>query len=266
METLPDPKPIAATMGLMPTESTAPTDASTAAKSTASSQALGPAYAAFSEQVDAVLPLLPQSLACKETPFWKRSLDLLMVAALSPVLMPIMLLIACHIKCVSQGPIFFCQRRLGYGGRHFTILKFRTLKPEAYCVTRNHRAYVADLIDSDQPAAKPDISQRLIRGGRFLRDTSLDELPQLFNVLYGDMSIVGPRPDVLEWEDYKPWQRRRFEVAPGITGLWQVSGKNRLTFEEMIRLDIRYAETRSWQLDLWILWKTIAVVFRRGNK
>lgn len=266
METLPDPKPITATMGLMPTESTAPTDASTAAKSTVSIEALGPACAAFSEQVEAALPLVPQSLACKETPLWKRSLDLLMVAALSPVLMPIMLLIACHIKCVSHGPIFFCQRRLGYGGRHFTILKFRTLKPEEYCVTSNHRAYVADLIDSDQPAAKPDISQRLIRGGRFLRDTSLDELPQLFNVFYGDMSIVGPRPDVLEWEDYKPWQLRRFEVAPGITGLWQVSGKNRLTFEEMIRLDIRYAETRSWQLDLWILWKTIAVVFRRGNK
>jgi lipopolysaccharide/colanic/teichoic acid biosynthesis glycosyltransferase len=266
METLPDPKPIAATMGPMPIESIARTETSTPITSTALSEALGVGSAAFSVQGDGAHPLVPQGLACKETPFWKRSLDLLMVTALSPVLIPIMLLIACHIKCVSKGPIFFCQRRLGYGGKHFTILKFRTLKPEEYCVTSNHRAYVAELINSDQPAAKPDISQRLIRGGRFLRDSSLDELPQLFNVLYGDMSIVGPRPDVLEWEDYKPWQRRRFEVTPGITGLWQVSGKNRLTFEEMIRLDIRYAETRSWQLDLWILWKTIAVVFRRGNK
>lgn len=216
--------------------------------------------------LESLQPATSANLQCRVMPLWKRLLDLLMVAALSPVLMPIMFIIACHIKLTSKGPVFFCQRRLGYGGKHFTILKFRTLKPEDYCVTSNHRAYVADLIDSDKPAAKPDISKRLIPGGRFLRDASLDELPQLFNVLMGDMSIVGPRPDVLEWEDYKPWQRCRFEVTPGITGLWQVSGKNRLTFDEMIRLDIRYAETRSLRLDLWILWKTLAVVFRRGNK
>jgi lipopolysaccharide/colanic/teichoic acid biosynthesis glycosyltransferase len=206
-------------------------------------------------------------LVCRATPLWKRVLDLLIIAALSPILLPIMAAIACHIKLTSKGPVLFCQRRLGFGGKHFTIFKFRTLKPETeYCVTTNHRSYVAELVDSDQPAAKPDISRRLIRGGRFLRDASLDELPQLFNVLLGDMSVVGPRPDVLEWDDYKAWQLRRFEVAPGITGLWQVSGKNRLTFEEMVRLDIRYAETRSFQLDMWILWKTLAVVFGRGNK
>jgi lipopolysaccharide/colanic/teichoic acid biosynthesis glycosyltransferase len=226
----------------------------------------GPGNALTTTPSESLTPETPTDLKCRATPLWKRVLDLLMVAALSPVLLPIMFLIACHIKLGSKGPVFFCQRRLGYGGKHFTILKFRTLKPEEYCVTSNHRAYVADLIDSDQPAAKPDISKRLIRGGKFLRDASLDELPQLFNVLRGDMSIVGPRPDVLEWEDYKPWQRRRFEVAAGITGLWQVSGKNRLTFDEMIRLDIRYAETRSLRLDIWILWKTLSVVFRRGNK
>ncbi|MBN8601540.1 MAG: sugar transferase [Planctomycetes bacterium] len=211
-------------------------------------------------------PAVPTDLNCRRTPIWKRILDLLIVAAISPILLPVMFLIACHIKLSSKGPVLFCQRRLGYGGKHFTILKFRTLKPEEYCVTSNHRAYVADLIDSDKPAAKPDISKRLIPGGKFLRDASLDELPQLFNVLLGDMSIVGPRPDVLEWEDYKAWQCRRFEVAPGITGLWQVSGKNRLTFDEMIRLDIQYVETRSIKLDFWILWKTLAVVLGRGNK
>lgn len=119
---------------------------------------------------------------------------------------------------------------------------------------------------NDAPAAKPDISSRLILGGSFLRLASLDELPQLFNVLLGDMTIVGPRPDVLQWEDYEPWQHRRFEVVPGITGLWQVSGKNRLSFDEMIRLDIQYAEKRSFPLDVWILWKTLAVIFRCGNK
>lgn len=211
-------------------------------------------------------PFFPSDLQCRAMPKWKRSLDLFLVVVITPVLIPVMLSIACMIKLSSQGPVFFCQRRLGYAGKHFTIYKFRTLKPEEYCATRSHRAYVAELIDSNQPAAKPDISKRLILGGKFLRDASLDELPQLFNVFEGTMSIVGPRPDVLEWEDYKPAHRRRFEVTPGITGLWQVSGKNRLTFEEMIQLDIRYAETLSLRLDLWILWKTLAVIFRRGNK
>lgn len=222
--------------------------------------------ATLPESLNAEPPKTPADLRCRGTPIWKRSLDLLIIAALSPFLLPIMFLIACFIKCVSKGPVLFCQQRLGYGGKYFKIFKFRTLKPEEYCVTKHHRQYVTQLIGNDAPAAKPDISSRLILGGSFLRLASLDELPQLFNVLLGDMTIVGPRPDVLQWEDYEPWQHRRFEVVPGITGLWQVSGKNRLSFDEMIRLDIQYAEKRSFPLDVWILWKTLAVIFRCGNK
>jgi len=227
---------------------------------------LPPKIATIQESFNAEFPRTSADLKCRATPIWKRSLDLLIIAMLSPLLLPMMLLIACFIKCFSKGPVFFCQQRLGYGGQFFKIFKFRTLKPEEYCVTSHHRQYVTQLMGSDAAAAKPDIRNRLILGGSFLRLASLDELPQLFNVLRGDMTIVGPRPDVLQWEDYKPWQRRRFEVTPGITGLWQVSGKNRLSFDEMIRLDIQYTEKRSLQLDLWILWKTLAVVFRFSNK
>ena len=108
--------------------------------------------------------------------------------------------------------------------------------------------------------AKPDFGDRLIPGGAFLRAHALDELPQLFNVLLGTMSLVGPRPEVLDWDDYPPRQRRRLEATPGMTGLWQVSGKNKLSFTEMVDLDLKYIQQRTLWLDLWILFKTAAVV------
>lgn len=113
--------------------------------------------------------------------------------------------------------------------------------------------------------SKPNFAGQFIPGGKFFRSWSIDELPQLINVLRGEMSLVGPRPDVLAWYDYDEWQLRRFETLPGLTGLWQVSGKNRLTFHRMIELDIQYVDSRSIGLDLWILLKTVRVLFSRDN-
>ena len=129
----------------------------------------------------------------------------------------------------------------------------------------SHRDYVATLVHSDIPAQKPEYKNRLIRGATLLRSLSLDELPQLFNVLIGNMSLIGPRPEVLQLEDYEAWQLRRFEVLPGISGLWQVSGKNRLTFNQMIRLDIQYVESLTFGLDMRIAVKTLGVVLLRHN-
>lgn len=198
---------------------------------------------------------------------WKRLCDVVLASALLFVLAPLLAGIALYIKCVSRGPVLFKQKRLGEMGKYFVIYKFRTLhQANSLSVTEEHRRFVADLANSDAVAAKPDMSSRLIPWGGFLRSTSLDELPQLINVLKGEMSLVGPRPDVLDWQDYPMWQLRRFEATPGITGLWQVSGKNRLTFRQMVELDIRYIESRSLRLDLWILAKTITLVLRKGNK
>ncbi len=172
-----------------------------------------------------------------------------------------------YIRLVSRGPAWFKQPRLGEMGEYFVIYKFRTMHHcDTARVTENHRAYVAARSREGLAVGKPDHSDRLIPGGGVLRGLSLDELPQLFNVLIGNMSLIGPRPDVLEWSDYQPWQLRRFEVRPGISGLWQVSGKNRLTMDEMVALDIRYAENRSLKLDLWIIAKTFGVVFSKDNQ
>ena len=180
------------------------------------------------------------------------------------MLSPVMIAIAIFIRVVSKGPITFCQPRLGEMGRYFTIYKFRTMhtRPEA---TEQHREYISQLQNSDQAASKPEFGDRLIRGGGFLRGHALDELPQLFNVLSGSMSLVGPRPEVLDWDEYEPWQRRRLEAKPGMTGLWQVSGKNRLSFNEMIQLDLKYIKQRSLKLDCEILIRTVGVVLKKGE-
>ncbi len=183
---------------------------------------------------------------------------MLLVAAL-----PLLVMIAIYIKWVSRGPVLFIQERIGAGARRFRMFKFRTMHEVQ--PSQTHRAYIASLIHSDAPAHKPDYSSRLIRGGATLRGLSLDELPQLFNVLLGDMSLIGPRPEVLQLEDYEAWQLRRFEVLPGISGLWQVSGKNRLTFDQMIRLDIQYVDELSLALDMKIAFKTLGVILHRSN-
>lgn len=207
------------------------------------------------------------SLIHHPMPWWKRLFDVITASLLLVVLTPLLAMICVFIRCVSRGPVFFSQARLGEMGKYFVIYKFRTLQPaNTVSVTNEHRQFVVKLTNSDVAAAKPDLKSRLIPFGGFLRSTSLDELPQLLNVLKGEMSLIGPRPDVLDWQDYPAWQLKRFEVTPGITGLWQVSGKNRLTFRQMVELDIRYVEGRSVLLDIRILIQTVKIVLSKDNK
>lgn len=206
-----------------------------------------------------------QNLRAKPTPFWKRTFDFLLAGSLLVLLSPLLAMIAVYIRVVSRGPVFFTQSRLGLMGNEFTIYKFRTLKCSA-TATEDHKAYVANLSATDGVLTKPDLASRMIPGGKLLRQTSLDELPQLLNILKGNMSVVGPRPDVMDWSAYKPEQLRRFEVVPGVTGQWQVSGKNRLTFEQMIEKDVYYVDHRSIGLDLLILLKTLRLLVQRDNK
>ncbi len=203
-----------------------------------------------------------QNVAAKALPAWKRALDVAAIAALSPGLALVSGGIALLIKAGSPGPVLFKQRRVGLRGEHFTLYKFRTMKPNVE--TDSHRQHTQELIDSDVPMVKLDAANdpRLIPMGAILRSTGLDELPQLINVLRGEMSIVGPRPCIpYELDRYKPWHHRRLEAVPGLTGLWQVSGKNRTTFDEMVRFDIRYAQKRSLFLDLKIILKTLPAIW-----
>jgi lipopolysaccharide/colanic/teichoic acid biosynthesis glycosyltransferase len=175
-----------------------------------------------------------------------------------PLLVPVMLLIAVFVRCVSAGPVLFRQERVGHGGGRFRCFKFRTMFVGNDAAV--HKGHLAKLMGSNAPMVKMDVhgDPRIIPFGLPLRASGLDELPQIFNVLMGQMSLVGPRPCVpYEFEQYQPWQKERFNVLPGLTGLWQVSGKNNTTFEEMMRLDIHYARNRSPWLDLKIIAKTI---------
>ena len=190
-------------------------------------------------------------------PGWKRFIDLAMVTLLIPVWLPVMTLVALWVAITSPGPVFYRQPRIGFKGRRFMLIKFRTMKVNAE--THVHEAYLEHLIASDRPMIKLDATgdPRLIFGGKFLRATGLDELPQIFNVLKGEMSLVGPRPcTVIEFERYAPEQRARVNALPGLTGLWQVNGKNRTTFREMIEMDIFYARNISLSLDLKIILRT----------
>lgn len=191
-------------------------------------------------------------------PLWKRMLDVVVILSFSPVLVLVGALVALVIKCGSHGPVLFRQQRVGYKGQQFTCLKFRTMHVGAE--TNSHKGHTAQLIKSEVPMTKLDAGNdpRVIPFGSILRATGLDELPQMVNVLRGEMSLVGPRPCIpYEYEMYEPWQRRRFNAAPGLTGLWQVSGKNRTTFNQMINLDIEYSERASLGLDLMIMLKTV---------
>ena len=188
-------------------------------------------------------------------------MDLAIVALLFPVWLPIMTLVALWVAVTSPGPIFYRQPRIGFKGRRFMLIKFRTMKVNAE--THIHEAYLEHLIVSDRPMIKLDSTgdPRLTLGGKFLRATGLDELPQIFNVLKGEMSLVGPRPcTVLEFERYAPEQRARVNALPGITGLWQVNGKNRTTFRQMIEMDIFYSRNISLSLDLKIILRTLPAI------
>jgi lipopolysaccharide/colanic/teichoic acid biosynthesis glycosyltransferase len=172
-----------------------------------------------------------------------------------------MILIALWIKIASPGPIFFRQERIGYRGRRFRILKFRTMKVNVE--TASHERHLEQLMRADCPMTKLDAKgdSRVIRGGRILRAAGLDELPQLFNVLRGEMSLVGPRPCTPnEFQHYETWQRQRVNASPGLTGWWQVNGKNKTTFTEMIKLDIYYARNVSLWMDLMIILRTFPAI------
>jgi lipopolysaccharide/colanic/teichoic acid biosynthesis glycosyltransferase len=196
-----------------------------------------------------------------QIPSWKRAVDLTCIALATPVILPVGLLIALIVKIASPGPVFFYQERVGYLGNKFRCMKFRTMRLNAE--TQVHAAHLADLISSNQPMTKLDThDKRVIPFGRILRATGLDELPQLINVLKGEMSLVGPRPCLpYEYERYLPRHRGRCATLPGLTGLWQVSGKNRTTFEEMIDLDLNYCRNKSVWLDVGIMAKTIPAIF-----
>ena len=197
-------------------------------------------------------------------PLWKRALDFSIILILAPALVMFGGVVALAVGCGSSGPILFRQRRVGHKGREFTCYKFRTMHVGAE--TDSHRGHATQLIKSDTPMTKLDARRdsRLVPFGAALRAMGLDELPQLINVLRGEMSIVGPRPCIpYEYELYEPWQRRRCEAAPGLTGLWQVSGKNRTTFNQMVRLDIEYSQRSSLWLDVTIILKTLPALWRQ---
>jgi lipopolysaccharide/colanic/teichoic acid biosynthesis glycosyltransferase len=195
-----------------------------------------------------------------------RALDVTVAGLLLIVLSPLLAAIALAILLDSRGGVIFRQQRLGRAQAPFTINKFRTMQQGVGHET--HRTYVLGLIAGDQPDAdgrmfKMSEDDRVTRIGRFLRRSSFDELPQLWNVLRGEMSLVGPRPPIqYEVEHYPPHWFARFAVKPGLTGLWQVSGRCELTLEEMIELDIEYARRRSLWLNVWILLRTVPAVLR----
>jgi len=201
----------------------------------------------------------------------KRVLDVALAGALLAITSPVWLVFAVAIGATTRGPVLFRQQRIGLSGVPFTVLKFRTMHHRAS--EEAHERFVTSMI-SGPPAMTPtgaihklQDDPRITRAGRWIRRTSLDELPQLVNVLRGEMSLVGPRPPLAyEVAKYEPWQLERLAVRPGITGLWQVSGRNRLTYFEMCEIDVRYVRDWSLQMDLRIIMRTpwVMLVERGG--
>ncbi|MCG2768241.1 MAG: undecaprenyl-phosphate glucose phosphotransferase [Anaerolineae bacterium] len=187
----------------------------------------------------------------------KRTVDVLVVSLGLVILSPLMALIALAIRLNSQGPVIFKQIRVGRDGEEFLVYKFRTMREDA----EDTKGHLSDQNEAQGPIFKIRDDPRCTRVGRFLRRSSLDELPQLYNVLRGEMSLIGPRPPIPdEVKQYKPWQQRRLETSPGITGLWQVSGRSDLTFDEMVLLDLFYIENWSLLLDIKIALRTIPTI------
>jgi exopolysaccharide biosynthesis polyprenyl glycosylphosphotransferase len=198
--------------------------------------------------------------------YLKRAGDLFVATVALGVAAPVMLAAALAVRLSSPGPVLFRQERVGMDGRCFRMLKFRTMAVGAD--SRAHERYVAGLIAggsrADGRLNKLVDDPRVTPVGRVLRRFSIDELPQLLNVVKGDMSLVGPRPALpYEVARYEDWHRRRLEMRPGVTGLWQVSGRSRLTFEEMIHLDVHYIENWTPLCDLKIVLRTVPAVLRR---
>ncbi len=198
----------------------------------------------------------------------RRTADVIVGIGLVLVLAPMLLLVALAVRLDSHGPALFRQRRVGHEEDEFTLLKFRSMRVDAD--PRGHREYVTSLIGGSEANGgrenlyKLAVDDRITPVGRWIRRWSLDELPQLFNVIAGNMTLVGPRPAIpYEVAEYPTWYLRRFSVKPGLTGLWQVSGRSERTYEEMVRLDVEYAQSRTLLLDLSILAKTPWVVVGR---
>ena len=197
----------------------------------------------------------------------KRAIDLVGSLIALILLLPTFALIAAFVKLTSRGPVFYRQKRVGQYGKLFDFYKFRSM------YSNNdpglHRDYVTKLIEGANHVQQPNGMYKLVndprvtRVGRFLRRSSLDELPQFFNILRGDMSLVGPRPPLpYEFESYRAWHRRRvLDIKPGLTGLWQVKGRSRTTFDEMVRMDLHYARTRSLWMDIKIILQTPVAMF-----
>lgn len=194
----------------------------------------------------------------------KRIFDLIIVVGTMPFWLPVVGLLALLITVTSPGaPAIFVQQRTGMGGRRFSLYKFRSMVPNAEAL----KAKYAHLNELQWPDFKITNDPRITPLGHFLRKTSLDELPQLFNILKGDMSLVGPRPTSFGAETYKLWHTERLDVLPGLTGLWQVVGRASLEFDDRLRLDIIYIERRSLALDFALLVRTFtAVLQQRGAK
>lgn len=188
----------------------------------------------------------------------KRSFDILAVLLSLPVVLPVLAVVAVAIRLDSPGPVLFRQARTGLHGRRFPMLKFRTMVVDA----EERKAELAHLNELPWPDFKITNDPRITRVGGFLRKTSLDELPQLLNVLRGDMSIVGPRPTSFSANTYDLWHTARLEVRPGLTGLWQVAARNDVDFDERLRLDIAYVRAMSPAMDARIIARTFLSVLR----
>ncbi len=202
----------------------------------------------------------------KPLPRWKRGLDIIASLTALTLCAPLFAFAALGIKLTSPGPIIFKQTRVGFMQRPFALLKFRSMHADAGA--ESHRKLMKRIIsqEDDSGDTKLQNDQRIFPFGRFLRKSSIDELPQLINILKGEMSLVGPRPCLpYEAEEYLHWHTRRFYTMPGLTGLWQVSGKNKLSFKQMIRLDISYEKRLSLLLDIKILCRTIPAVMSNFN-
>jgi len=203
----------------------------------------------------------PQAAPPASAPGWKRCLDIVCIVMSLPLILPLMLVILIWVKLVSRGPALLRQRRIGRNGRPFVLYKFRSMSVNSN--TERQQAYVRSLVESDSPLIKLELicDSRLIAGGCLLRTAGLDELPQLLNVLRGEMSLVGPRPCLPgEYALFNPDQRERFDALPGLTGFWQVHGKNRSTFREMNAMDIHYVRNASMRMDLQIMMRTPAAL------
>ncbi len=205
-----------------------------------------------------------EMLLVRPLPLWKRTLDVLGAAVGLVIAAPVMAAAALAIKLTSKGPVVFRQNRAGLGGKPFTIYKFRTMVVDAEA----KKVQLKAKNEQDGPAFKIKDDPRVTRVGKLLRKTSIDELPQLWNVLKGDMTLVGPRPlPVSESEACEGWQRRRLDVTPGLTCIWQVKGRSRVSFAEWVRMDVAYIRRRTLFNDLRILAQTIpAVLLRRGAR